>query len=151
MWKLRCQLAAFAMFVAIVFATTVPAQMGATDADVLRRMNTMQAANAALTTLGNMSNGRVSFDKDQASAARHNLIIAVRKIPRRFRRNRRDPASHAKPEIWFQWEYFVYNAGVAKRAALAIRVNSLSALQATLPQMLVACMNCHQTFRAPDG
>jgi len=151
MWKLRYQISTFALLVVIVFATMLPAQMGATNAAVLRRMNTMQAANTALTTLGNMSNGRMSFDKGQASAARHNLIIAVRKIPRRFRRNRRDPASHAKPEIWFQWEHFMYNAGVEKRAALAIRVSSLSALQTTLPRMLVACMNCHRTFREPDG
>lgn len=151
MWKLRCQLTAFTLLTAVVFASLAPARLGATNAGVLRRVNTMKAANAALTTLGNMSNGRISFDEDQARTARRHLVIVVRTIPRRFRRNRRAPTSHAKPEIWTQWELFLNKAGTAKRAAVAIRVNSLPALQASLPRMLMACVDCHRLFREPDG
>jgi cytochrome c556 len=151
MWKSRSLLTAIGLFFALGFAFMAPVHLSANNTTVVRQLNPMNTANAALVMLGNMSSGRIAFDQIQARFARRKLVKALRTIPRDFRRNRDDPASHAKPEIWSQWEVFLSKAHFAKRAALAIRVNSRSTLQGSLPRMLLACTDCHQRFREPDG
>lgn len=151
MWPLPRRLVAFALLTVLLLTTMAPAHQGVPGAGVQRRMNTMIEAQRALATLGKMANGRATFDTGRARTARRDLVTSFRTLPRRFRKNHDDPASHARPEIWVHWDDFTTRAGVAKRAARSIRVNSLSGLKATLPRMLAACLDCHKAYRLPDG
>lgn len=149
-------LAAFAVLLALVLASIATARQSNLDTELMRRMNTMIAARAALSVLGKMARGRVVFNRGHAKAARHDLIAALRTIPRRFRKPHTNTGkgtsiTQARPEIWTRWDEFSIRAASAKRAARAIRVNSLPALQSTLPRLLRTCLDCHRVFRTPDS
>lgn len=133
----------------LILATTTLAQSGVGNRGVLKRMTTMTTARTAVETLANMMAGRVRFSSTQARAARRNLISATRSIPSVFRRPHTDPLSRARPEIWWQWDDFKTRARTAKKAAQALRVDRLGALRSSLPDLINACLGCHQTYRKP--
>ncbi len=136
-------------FLTIVMTTASLAQNGVTNYGVLTRMATMGIAKTAIGTLTDMVAGRVRFDRRVARAARKNLVRATRDIPKVFKQPHGDRLSRAKTDIWLSWADFETRAETAKRAAKRIRIGRLISLQRTLPNMLSACLNCHQTYRKP--
>lgn len=156
MWISRRRIAVFAVMLALILTSIATARQSNINTGASRRVDTMTTAKTALTVLGNMARGRMVFDHVQALAARHDLIVALRAIPRQFRKPHSDtakrvPETRARPEIWIRWDAFSTKATSAKRAARALRVSSLSALQSTLPRLLKTCLDCHRTFRVPEG
>lgn len=136
-------------FLITVMTTASLAQNSVTNSGVLKRMVTMGIAKTAVGTLTDMVAGRVRFDRKVARAARRNLIRATRDIPKVFKRPYSDHLSRAKTDIWLSWADFETRAETAERAAKRIRIGQLKSLQRTLPDMLSACLNCHQTYRKP--
>ena len=138
---------------ALVLATAALAQTGrinqVTNPGVQLRMGTMIRASAALTVLGDMAGARAVFDKDRARTARQVLVAATRDIPSVFRRPHSDQLSHARPEIWLQWQDFTTRARLARRAAKALDTGAVSGLRDSLPGLILACLNCHDTYRKP--
>lgn len=132
-----------------VMTTASLAQNGVANYGVLKRMATMGIAKTAVGALTDMVAGRVRFDRKVARAARKNLIRFTKEIPKVFKRPHNDRLSRAKTDIWFSWVDFEIRAETAKRAAKRIRTGRLISLQQTLPDMLSACLNCHQTYRKP--
>lgn len=117
------------------------------DRHVKERRSLMQGQKAALNTLSDMIAGRILFDASLAREARRNLIAATGKIPRRFRKHRMAPNSHARPEIWTRWQDFEQRADTAQLAARQISSRSLASLRRSLPAMMQACQSCHQSYR----
>ena len=136
-----------ALLLATVLTTGTVAQNGIVNPGVLERMHTMTTAKTAVDTLTNMMAGRFRFDRSQARAARRSLISATRSIPSVFREPHIDLQSRARTEIWRQWDDFETRANTAKRAARALRVDRLERLRSTLPGLIHACLDCHQTYR----
>ncbi len=116
---------------------------------VQRRMDTMNAAKAALVPLAQMMAGRIRFDRNIAAGARKRLISATRSIPGRFHRPHRDPQSRASPRIWTEWDSFKARASTARRAAQGLNAHTLNGLRRTLPQLMQSCLGCHQGYRLP--
>lgn len=125
------------------------AQSNVTNRGVLKRMATMNNAKSAVETLSNMMAGRVRFDRFQARKARKRLIAITRSIPAVFKKPHSDPLSRASPNIWLDWDDFKTRANAAKQAARALNIKRLETLRSTLPEMISACLNCHQAFRNP--
>ncbi|MCF6232345.1 MAG: cytochrome c [Rhodobacteraceae bacterium] len=132
-----------------VWTTASLAQNGVTNHGVFQRMAAMGIAKTAVGTLTDMVAGRVRFDRKVARAARKNLIRVTRHIPKVFKRPDGDRLSRAKTDIWLSWADFEIRAETAERAARRLRVGRLTSLQRTLPDMLNACLNCHQAYRKP--
>ncbi|MCD9149317.1 c-type cytochrome [Pseudophaeobacter flagellatus] len=118
-----------------------------TDKHVRDRLTLMQGQKAALTTLGDMIAGRRTFSPAQARAARRSLISSTRKITKRFKKQRMEPNSHARPEIWSRWQDFTQRAETAQIAAKQLNVGSLNGLRRSIPAMMQACHSCHQSYR----
>lgn len=116
---------------------------------VARRMAVMVQADAAIDLLSGMMGGRILFDRTRASEARRALIKAMGEVDSRFRRQRTDRLSHARPSIWTQWPDFKARARAAEQAARAISVRSPERLGQTLPVVIQACLACHNTYRSP--
>jgi cytochrome c556 len=136
---------------ALSLATAALSQSGqisqVTDPGVQTRMDTMNRANAALTTLNDMMGGRALFDRGRANAARKDLMAVTKTIPSVFRKPHADPLSNARPLIWSNWRDFKLRAKRAQRAAWNLDTDSLSDLRQSLPRMVQACLRCHDTYR----
>jgi len=144
-WARRYPL--YAVICVLLLATVGVAQTGVVNRGVLKRMATMTTAKTAIDTLANMMAGRFRFNRPQAHAARRDLIAATRSIPSVFRKPHTDLQSRARTEIWRQWDDFETRAKTAQMAAQALRVDRLETLRSTLPGLMHACLNCHQTYR----
>lgn len=137
------------LIAAMVLTSATLAQNGVVNRGVLQRMTTMAVARTAIETLANMMAGRYRFDRKVARAARRDLIDATRLIPKVFKKPHFDPLSRARPDIWIRWDDFKTRADTANRAARRLKVDRLGALRSTLPDMIRACLSCHQTYRRP--
>ncbi len=141
------------LLLGVILAGAALAQSGqihqVTNPGVQARMATMNGANAAVTTLSDMMGGRMLFDRSRARAARKALLSNTGDIVSVFRHPHSDRLSHARPEIWQRWPDFRNRARSARRAARALKTRSLPALRKTLPELISACLNCHQSYRAP--
>jgi len=136
------------VLMAMAFLTSVTqAQNGVTNRGVFKRMSTMASAKTAIEILVNMMAGHIRFDRVQARTARRSLISATRSIPSVFKKPHSDPLSWAKPDIWIRWDDFVARADTARRAARRLNVDQLGALRTTLPDMINACLGCHEVYR----
>ena len=142
-----------AILVGLMVANIALAQGGqvsqVSNPGVQQRMATMNAANAALTSLSDMMGGRALFDKDRALAARKALIAETGRITAVFRQPHTDPLSRARPVIWSRWGDFRSRARATHRAARRLRTSSLATLRQTLPRQVAACLNCHRAYRSP--
>ncbi|OIQ36536.1 MAG: hypothetical protein BM558_13800 [Roseobacter sp. MedPE-SW] len=118
-----------------------------TDKDIRARLALMREQKAALLTLSDMMAGRRIFHPKPAKAARRVLIENTRKIPRYFAKQQMEANSHAEPEIWTRWQDFETRAQAARQAAKQINAGSVNGLRRSLPAMVQACHNCHQTYR----
>jgi cytochrome c556 len=118
-----------------------------TDRHVQGRITLMTGQKAALITLSDMVAGRTPYNAASARAARRALISATGSIPKRFRKQRMEPNSHARPEIWLQWTDFKQRAETARLMAKEINSRSVTGLRRTIPPMIEACHSCHQTYR----
>lgn len=147
------KLAAWVTLIALALATAALSQSGqisrVVTPGVQKRMATMTAANAAMTTLTDMMGGRAIFDKHRAKGARRALMKATGDIPSVFRKSHSDPRSYAKPLVWSQWDDFKTHARTAQKAARALDTDSLPDLRRTLPRLLHACLSCHRIYRKP--
>lgn len=134
-----------------LLATGLLAQSGqisrVTDSHVRDRMEAMNRNNAALTVLSDMMGARAFFDRARAREARRTLISTTGRIPSLFRKERGDPLSHARPDIWVNWDDFKARAKAAQRAARAVDTGSLPRLRKSLPQLVQACLACHHSYR----
>jgi cytochrome c556 len=124
------------------------AESKATDPDVHARQNLMDANGGAAGVLGGMASGKTAFDATAAAAAKAKLIADAADIPAKFKTNASDPESHAKPEIWTNWDDFVAKAGDLGKAADAMDVSSLDGVKAGMGAIGGACKACHTTYKA---
>lgn len=113
------------------------------------RIAAMNEQNAAIHALIGMSGGSVAFDARRARDLRRSLIDSAAEIPKQFRKERHDRDSHARPDIWSQWDAFEAQAAEAEGAAKALKTRSLEVLRVTLPPLIQACQSCHDRYRAP--
>lgn len=144
----------YAVLCGVLIAITVPAlaalaQNAVTNRGVQKRMDTMTGAKGAVEVLADMMGGRIRFDGPKARTARRDLIKATRSIAPMFSKPHSDPLSQARPDIWENWNDFKIRADTANRAARRLNVHQLSALRATLPDMINACLACHRSYRRP--
>ncbi|WP_417475885.1 c-type cytochrome [Leisingera sp.] len=139
-------LLALLLLLATVSTTPVTAR-NAISTPVSQRIALMSAQKAAMEVLTGMTTGRTGFDRRKARNARRQLIRSTAAIPRRFRKQHLDPASHARPTIWPSWQDFKIRATRAEKAARALNTRSLTGLRRTLPTLMQSCLSCHQTYR----
>lgn len=133
----------------LFLAAAALAHDGVTDPGVRKRMDNMIAGKQAIDRLGAMVGGRMLFDRDQARRAREVLLITTAATPRLFRRPHTDLLTRARPGIWTDWRDFRSRAQAAGKAARRLDTRSLNRLRKTLPALLVACLQCHEVYRAP--
>ena len=124
------------------------AQSKATDPDVHARQTLMDANGADAGVLGGMANGKTTFDATAAAAAKAVLIANSADIPAKFKTNASDPESHAKPEIWTNWDDFTAKAADLGKAATAMDATSLDGVKAGMGAIGGACKACHTTYKA---
>lgn len=117
------------------------------DKHIRARLTLMRQQKEALLSLSDMMAGRRVFTAQTAKAARRVLIENTRKIPKHFAKQRMDPNSHARPEIWARWANFETRAEAARQAAKQINASSVNGLRRSLPTMIQACHSCHETYR----
>ncbi len=117
------------------------------DKHVKRRVELMATQKAALTTLVDMMAGRTVFNAAKARTARRTLVKSTGTIRKRFKKPRMDPNSHARPLIWQQWDDFENRAEDARDAAKQLSTHTLNGLLRTVPNMVQACLSCHETYR----
>lgn len=117
------------------------------DDHIRTRLALMRAQKDALLTLSDMAAGRRIFEPKAARSARRVLIGQTRRIPKVFARQRMEVNSHARPEIWVNWQDFEARAAEARRAAKQISAGSMKGLHRSLPAMVEACHSCHQNYR----
>lgn len=142
----------FPLYVALcilLLASATLAQNGVTNRGVYERMTNMAQAQTGIETLTNMMAGRIRFDRVLARDARRNLIKATRDIPSVFKKPHSDRLSRARPDIWIRWDDFKIRADSAKRTARRLNIARLETLRSTLPDMINACLSCHETYRKP--
>lgn len=139
--------AVFATLAALACATVALAHDNIKDRHVVKRIHAMVDARIALETLSQMMSGRMVFDRLRAREARRDLIVVTDGIPGLFRRQRTDPLSFARPDIWQNWPDFRARARTAEKAARALNTRSPERLQNTLPAVVSACLSCHQRYR----
>lgn len=135
----------------VLILALVGAQLDAaapiTDKHVKKRVELMTGQKAAITTLADMMAGRMVFNAAKARSARRSLIKSTGDIRKRFKKPRMDPNSHARPLVWQQWEDFETRAARAEDAAKQISAYTLNGLLRTVPNMVQACLSCHETYR----
>lgn len=146
-WRSALLFAALVLTLGI-FGVGLQASGQITDKHVKDRVTLMTSQKAALTLLSDMVAGRTVFDAPRAKAARRTLIGTTGRIAKRFKKQRRDPNSHARTEIWQHWDDFEHRAETARQSAKQINSKSLSGLRRTVPAMMQACFSCHQTYRS---
>lgn len=117
------------------------------DSHIRARLELMRAQKDALLSLSDMMAGRRVFTAKSAKAARRVLMANTRAIPKHFAKHRMETNSHARPEIWSQWQDFENRARAARRAAKQISAGSVAGLRRSLPTMVQACHSCHQSYR----
>ncbi|KUP93008.1 c-type cytochrome [Tritonibacter horizontis] len=117
------------------------------DKHVRARIALMNSQKYALEGLIALSSGRVPYDSRAARNLRKQLLATTKDIDRRFRKQRDDPNSHAKPEVWIYWDDFKARAKRAEAATKAVKTWSLEDLRGSLPNLIRACHSCHQSFR----
>ncbi|TNJ41391.1 cytochrome c [Phaeobacter sp. B1627] len=144
---------AFALILGVVLALVIgaPATTGTphiADKYIQKRMALMNSQRVALTALTDMSAGRIPMDSRSARQTRRFLIATTASIPKRFRKRRFDPNSHARPDIWTNWKDFELRAKRAEAAAKGLKTRSLDSLRRTLPDLIQACHSCHGSYRA---
>lgn len=128
-------------------APAVTAQEQITNKGVKKRVAQMLSAQDAVTTLIDMMAGRMTFNANNARAARRVLTQTSGRISRFFKKPHQDPLSNARPEIWTYWDDFRARADTSEQAARQLNVNSLNGLRRTLPNVLHSCLSCHDRFR----
>lgn len=138
-----------AIVIMALSATTVQLDAGAwiEDKHIRKRIALMNTQKAAITILGDMMAGRSVFDASQAKAARRTLVKTTGHITKRFRKPRLEANSNARPDIWQYWDDFEIRAETAELAAKQLSAGSLNALRRTLPNLMQACLGCHETYR----
>jgi cytochrome c556 len=120
----------------------------ATDPIAKARQDLMDSNGGAAKVLGGMAKGEVAFDAAAAAAAKATLVANAADIPVKFKDQATDPASHAKPEIWANWDDFAAKAGDLGKAAAALDTTSLDTLKAGMGGVGGACGACHQAYKA---
>ena len=131
----------------LLLAAPAMPQTAQRDDHVLRRMDAMRTAGAAMDRLGAMASGRALWSPAQAKADRRTLVAVMDGTPRLFRRYRMDVMTHAAVEIWTRWPVFKDRARTAETAARRLNVRSLARLRQGVPPLLDACLACHLEFR----
>lgn len=124
------------------------AQSKAADPDVNARQTMMQANGGAMGALGGMAKGEKEFDAAAAEAAKATLIANAAATAAKFQNNASDPESHAKAEVWTNWDKFVADADALGKAAAAMDATSLDGVKAGLGAIGGACKECHTEFKA---
>lgn len=114
---------------------------------VVARMQIMNDAWSSVNTLQGMMTGRVLFDRTRASRAKQDLVQSMGTVRTAFKRAHSDQLSHARETIWERWPDFQARTRDAERAARGIDHRTPQRLAKTLPRMLNACLECHQTYR----
>lgn len=104
-------------------------------------------ADGAIRRLSAMTTGGALFDQKQASRDRRALIRTTRAIPGLFRRPGTGAPSRASFGIWHRWDEFRARAKQATRAARQLDPQSRATLQQGLPDLVRACLECHDQFR----
>jgi cytochrome c556 len=135
--------------VSLLLGSALPAQDRVENRGVQARMTTMQPARDAMNSLAAMMGNQIRFRKSHARTARRELIRATSDIPDVFRKRHMDPLSSAKDSIWLTWPDFKARATQANTAAKALNTRSLNGLRKTLPDLMKACLACHQAYRNP--
>ena len=124
------------------------AQSKATDPDVKARQTLMDGNGGAMHTLGGMVKGEMAYDAAAAEAAKAVLVASAADIAAKFKTNATDPESHAKAEIWTNWDDFAAKAGDLGKAAAALDTTSLDSLKAGIGAVGGACGACHTLYKA---
>lgn len=124
------------------------AQSKATDPDVNARQTLMQKNGAAMGVLGGMAKGDTAFDAAAAEAAKASLIADAAATAAAFQNNASDPESHAKAEVWTNWDDFVADADAMGKAAAAMDATTLDGVKAGLGAIGGTCKDCHSEYKA---
>ncbi|GGD37417.1 c-type cytochrome [Sinisalibacter lacisalsi] len=143
MVKLNTALAA-----AVVLGTASFAFAQAQDANIKNRQAAMKVVGANTKALGEMVQGKTSFDAAAAQEAFAAISAKAAEVPVLFEAEVTDPESDAADEIWMMWDDFIDKAGALKAAADAgAGVDSPEALGAAFGDLNGACKACHTQFK----
>ncbi|MGR3760976.1 c-type cytochrome [Roseobacteraceae bacterium NS-SX3] len=140
-------LALMVLLLAAAAGSGLTASERSTNKHVKARIELMATQKAAMEVLEGMMAGRTPFDAAAAKAARRTLTGTTKSIRKHFRKPHMDASSNARPEIWAQWDGFTARADAAKAAARNLNARSPRGLRRTLPNLLRACLGCHQAYR----
>ena len=126
------------------------ADHGKVHRHVTKRIESMQEQAVAMETLGAMTSGQTPYDRRRARQMKSILARETRRTDNLFRSDRDDPHSHARRDIWSNWDGFKHMTKTAQRAVRGLETRSREQLMRTLPAVLGQCHSCHARFRKPD-
>lgn len=137
----------FALCASLV-AGAVFAKDGVTNPVVKARMDVMQTVRINTGTLGDMAEGKATFDAAAATAAKTALAAAAASIVKAFEAQEDDPVSEATPAIWTNFPDFSAKAEALVTAAEAMDTSSLDGVKAGMGSVGGSCKACHEGYRA---
>ena len=133
---------------AIALMGTLAVQAEVMNEAVKPRIEAMKTIGGAMKVVGEMAQGKTEFDADAAKAALDTMATTAATIPDVFKAEEMDPESHAKAEIWTNWDDFVADAEALQKAAEAADPSSPETLGASMRDLGGACQACHKEFRS---
>ena len=116
---------------------------------IAARTKAMSEISDNMRVLGLMLKGRVDFDLTKAKSAIQNIGNLAEKTPTLFKIEAFDPHAEAKPELWSNYEDFVYKALDLQTAAIDA-TNSLvdeDGLKDVIISLGKTCKSCHGLYR----
>ena len=131
----------------LLFLASVALSQGAPNSPIMeQRTGVMIQADNAIRRLAAMATGRALFDREQAKHDRRILIRTTRAIPGLYRQKPNAP-SRASQGIWLRWTEFRNRSKRATQAARNLNTRSPETLQSGMPDLVRACLGCHDQFR----
>ena len=138
------------MVLLAIVSSAVFAHDGATGV-IKERMESMKGMGSAMKQIKAMINGRADYKaarvKELARSIAEHSGVALNRV---FPRGSNAEPSHAKPEIWEDWQAFTDLGAAMEKHAVRLAGNAATASKAKVAyrKLSKTCKSCHRKFRA---
>ncbi len=154
-YKIISLTCAAAIAATVVFAQSTPEELVAA---VEARQTHMKAQGAAISVLGKMAKGELSYDATAAVAAATALVELSTADQSTFwlpgSENGAVPDSWAKATLFENMDDYATKTTALTAAAVAMQTAAavdLASLQGAMPALGGACGSCHELYRVPEN
>lgn len=134
-----------ALFIAIT--TSAVSKDGVANPVVSARMDAMDIIGQNMKIIGEMAQGRVTFDTATAQAAIDAIATQAGDIPALYKADETDPKSKSNPTIWANWDDFTKKSAALQTVAEGADTSSAAGLGQAMSGLGGSCQACHMSYR----